>query len=384
MQCGIITSMIQTQLKLQLTNKQAKQLDGWLWNLTGVYNWAIRKIELDAKDKIYHFSGYDFQGLLVGHSKRMQIPNHVIRAVALRAHQTWDRRFKKISGKPKLKSNRNKLHSIPFPDPIRHPVKNRISMLGLGLIKFHKQKLPEGKIKCGAIVKRSDNWYLCLVIDAERQPIERKSNNKVGIDPGFKHLLTLSDGSKIEHPRELEKAAKRLKQAQRGVNNKLVGRLQRKVANQKKDRNHKLSLKLVQENSFIAFSKDNIKGIAKKFGKSVNSSNHGQLRSFIEYKSRTGGTRYVEVDSKFSTKTCSTCGARTGPSGWTGLSVRYWNCSCGAAHDRDINAARNVLNAGLGMSLEMPLTRQSEISTVREVHATLYVAIDHSITMERF
>lgn len=73
----------------------------------------------------------------------------------------------------------------------------------------------------------------------------------------------------------------------------------------------------------------------------------------LTYKSRTGGRQYLEVPSRFSTKTCSACGSLSGPSGYAGLSVRHWVCAvCGTAHDRDINAAVNTLNAGVGMTHE--------------------------------
>ncbi|MHB8392886.1 MAG: zinc ribbon domain-containing protein, partial [Acidobacteriaceae bacterium] len=82
-------------------------------------------------------------------------------------------------------------------------------------------------------------------------------------------------------------------------------------------------------------------------------SGHAQLRSMLAYKSLAGGTRYSEVNSKFSTKTCSACGALSGPSGFDGLAVRQWTCDeCGTHHDRDINAAINTLIAGAGTALE--------------------------------
>jgi transposase len=85
----------------------------------------------------------------------------------------------------------------------------------------------------------------------------------------------------------------------------------------------------------------------------VSSSGHGQLRQMLSYKCRTGGRAYDEPDSKFSTMTCSDCGARTGPTGLSMLAVRHWCCSaCGAQHDRDVNAARNALFAGVGTTHE--------------------------------
>jgi len=345
--------MVQYQLKLKLNKKQETTLNEWLWNLTGVWNWAIRKIELDAQYGIY-YSKFTFQNILANHSKKICIPSHVLGGILSQAHLAWSRCFKRKAKKPHFKGQRNKLNSIPFPDPIRSPKENHITLLGIGKIRFHKQKLPEGKIKCGRIIKRASGWYLCVFIDAERKSIERKAFGRIGIDPGFKNLLTLSTGEKIEHPRELEATEKRLGQAQRGHNKKLASRLSERRANRTKDRNHKLSHKLIGENIFIAFSADKHQNIARKFGKSVSSSSHYQLRQMLSYKSHSGGTEYVETDSRNSTKTCSNCGALTGPTGLSGLSVRQWVCvACGAEHDRDINAARNTLIVGAGMAHEV-------------------------------
>jgi IS605 OrfB family transposase len=306
----------------------------------------VRKIELDAKDGIF-YPRMGFQNILAGHGGKIGIPSHVVQGMLAQVHTAWSRCFKKIGGKPKLKSARNKLNSIPFPDPIRSPNGNHIKLPGIGLICFHKQEIPVGDIKCGRIVKRASGWYLCLFIDAERKPIKRIACGRIGIDPGFKDLITTSDGEKVPHPKELQNKIARIGKAQRGVNRKLVARLHERVSNQRKDRNHKLSLRLVQENTLIVFSKDNIKGIAKKFGKSVSSSGHAQLRSMLNYKSRAGGSQYTEVNPRNSTRTCSSCGALTGPHGLAGLSVRQWECGCGVRHDRDVNAAVNTLLSGL-------------------------------------
>jgi transposase len=338
--------MIQCQLKLRPNAARETKLAEHLWILTGVYNFAVRKIQLDAQDGIY-YTAKGFNNILSGHAQKLGITSHTVQGVLATAYTAWQRCFKKQGGRPKLKGQRNKLNSIPFPDPIRAPDGNYIKLPGIGLIRFHKQEVPAGKIKCGRLVKRASGWYLCLFIDAAPKAIERTGAGAVGIDPGFKHLLTLSTGEKIDHPRELEATAQRLGQAQRGNDLKLAARLQERIANQRKDRNHKLSRRLVADNVVIRFSKDNIKGIAKRFGKSVASSSHGQLRSMLSYKSSLCGTKYDEPDSKFSTLTCSVCGRLSGPKGWNGLAVRNWRCGCGTEWDRDINAARNTLFSGL-------------------------------------
>ena len=175
----------------------------------------------------------------------------------------------------------------------------------------------------------------------------------IGIDPGFDNLLVTSKGEVIAHPREFERAERRLAQAQRGHRRKLAARIQERIRNRRKDRNHKLSRRLIAENAMIYFSKDNSKAMAKRFGKSVASSGHAQLRSMLAYKSPASGTHYVEVDAAFSTMTCSVCRARSGPRGLSMLAVRLWTCAeCGSSHHRDINAAVNALKAGAGSALE--------------------------------
>jgi len=82
------------ELKLKLTKAQTLQLEEWLWCLTGVYNWASRKIELGANDRIYH-SKFKLQNSLARVSKKIQIPSHVIQATIIQAHDTWDRCLKK-------------------------------------------------------------------------------------------------------------------------------------------------------------------------------------------------------------------------------------------------------------------------------------------------
>lgn len=345
--------MIQRQLKLRLTRKQESTLEEWLPMLASVWNWSIRKIENDAQGGIY-YTRNKFQNILPGVSKTLGIPSHTIQGMLSLAHTSWQLCFRKIVKKPRLKGMRNRLNSVPFPDPIGMPLGNRIKVPGLGMVRYHKQALPEGKIKQGRIVKRASGWYLCLFIDAQPAEIPRKANNLIGIDPGYKHLITTSSGDKVDHPKELQRGIKRIGQAQRGINKKLVARLHERVGNQRKDRNHKLSRQLVSENIVICFSKDNLQGLIRAgFGKSVSAAAHGQLRSMLSYKSRIGGTEYIEVSSKSSTMTCSTCGAKTGPQGRAGLSVRQWECSaCGAHHDRDINAAINTFIAGAGTALE--------------------------------
>ena len=343
--------MIVRTLKIRLTPTQEKMFDGWLWNLTGVYNWAVRKVELDARDSIYH-SDFNFCNLLAGHSKKLGIPSHVLQGTVKQAYTAWRKCFKKKARKPRLKGKRNKLNSIPFPDPIAAPVGNNIKLPGVGSLRFHKQVLPSAKIKCGRMVKRASGWHLCLWLDYEHKFPVKKTNASVGIDPGFSTLLTLSDGTTFENPRELRKGAERLAQASRANDETLVAKLQERQANRRNDRNHKISRKLVENYATIYYSDDNFQAMSTKFGKSIFEASLGQLIAYLTYKSRTGGRKLVAVNSKSTTMTCSNCGAKTGPAGLVGLRVRDWECGCGAKHDRDVNAARVILKTGAGCALK--------------------------------
>ena len=350
--------MISCELKLKLTKKQEETLNSWFPILQSVYNFAIKKVELNAKNKIY-FSKSKFNNLLANHSTKLGIPSHTLQGTLMQAYNAWERCFGGLAQKPKLKSHSHKLNTIIFPDLIKVTRNNNtIKIYPLEHIKFFKQTIPEGKIKNGIVLKRVSGWYIRLAI--ENKPsiskTRAKPTNQVGIDTGFKNLLTLSDGTKFEHPKEYQKLEKRLGQAQRGNNKHLTAKIQERIKNQKKDRNHKISRKIVENYQDIFVTKDNLSGQQRnKFGKSVNNANIHQLRNFILYKGLCVGRRVEFVESKFTTMTCSNCGSLTGPHGLRGLAVRSWECSaCGAVHDRDVNSGMVVLKIGLGLSLGNP------------------------------
>lgn len=329
-----------------------------LFHLSGVYNWAIRTIELNAANKIY-FSKFNLINLLSNHSKKLGIPSHTIQGTLEQAYYAWQMCFKNTSGKPKLKSVRNKLNSIPFPDsiPASRISENMIRLPRLGKTKYYKQILPTGNIKRARVIRRASGWYLQLTMDIDHKFPVKQTVAKVGIDTGFKHIAVLSTGDKFDNPRNYRKAQGRLAKAQRGVNRKLVARLHERIKNRRKDHNHKVSRKIVEDFQEIYVTNDNLRGQAKLFGKSVSDAGISQLRQFIFYKGDNHGRKCVLVDSKNTTRTCSSCGAFAGPTGMRGLAVRVWECcACGAQHDRDINAAEVILKTGLGWSLDNATT----------------------------
>lgn len=345
--------MIVRELKLKPTKKQEATFNEWLNILTGLHNWGVRKILLDGADGRY-YSEFGLQALTSFSSRRLGIPQKTMEVALQNVWRSWDRCFKKISKRPRLKGKRNPLNSIPFREDtfLRG---QRLQLCKIGKLRYHKQDIPEGKIKIARVIKRASGWYCQLTIDAEHKFAVKDTEEAIGIDPGFSTLLTLSDGVKIENPRELRSGERRLGQAQRGRDAKLTARLRERQANRRKDRNHKISTRLVRDYKTIYVSKDNRKGMARAgFGKSVSEAGLSQLFHFLKYKVAVHAGRRVETVSNInSTKTCCNCLSLTGPSGRSGLAVRSWVCEvCGISHDRDQNSAMLTLAVGLGLNLK--------------------------------
>jgi putative transposase len=344
--------MIQVQLKLDLRPAQQRMLNRWLRHLTGAYNWALGTIQRDAARGIYR-SEFELLPLVNGHGAKIGVAQDALSGAIGDAHKAWKRCFSRLSRRPRRKGKRNKLNGITFPHGKDLKVEaKRVKIPVIGRVRYHRQEIPAGRVSYARIVRRASGWYLCLCIKADPVPIAAVLDGVVGVDPGFSSLLTLSTGEVIEQPHELRMGASRLGQAQRGGRRRLAARLHERMRNRRKDRNHKLSRRLVQENALIAWSKDRTRSLQRTFGKSVAGAAHFQLRQYLSYKCRAGGRQFLEVDSRNSTRTCSACGARSGPTGYAGLKVRQWSCACGARHDRDVNAAMNTLRVGLETSHE--------------------------------
>lgn len=214
-----------------------------------------------------------------------------------------------------------------------------------------------GEIRSGCFAEdASGRWYLNLAVEvaeAER----RDSSESVGIDLGLKDLASLSDGTKISNPRHIGKSASKLAQAQRAGRKRLARRIHARLANQRKDFLHRVSTDLVRRFDLIAVGNVSSARLAKtNMGKSVLDAGWAMLRSQLRYKAIRHGVVYMDVDERYSSQVCSTCGAlpTSRPRGIADLGVRTWVCSdCGALHDRDQNAARNILRSAQNLALRL-------------------------------
>lgn len=213
---------------------------------------------------------------------------------------------------------------------------------------FSSRPLPEGKIRDGSSFSQDarGNWFLNVVIEIQ-ESARRDMKTGVGIDLGLSSLATLSTGEKIGNERHYRALESRLGDAQRARKSRQAKTIHAKISNARHDQLHKLSTRIVREFDYIAVGNINAAGLAKtSMAKSVLDAGWSDLRSMLAYKALRHGAWYEEVDEAFSSQVCSECGAlpASRPKGIADLGVRSWCCSdCGAQHDRDVNAARNIL-----------------------------------------
>jgi putative transposase len=204
-------------------------------------------------------------------------------------------------------------------------------------------------------------WFVSILVETnvDHHP---PTTTAVGIDVGVTALATLSTGEKINNPRHEQKDREQLVRAQRALSRKqngsanrekarrTVARVQARIADRRRDFLHKLSTRLVRENQTIVIEDLNVSGMVRnrRLARAISDASWSQLRAMLEYKAKWYGREVIAVDRWLpSSKTCSACGARIDS---LPLNVREWTCRCGVTHDRDVNAARNILAAGLAVT----------------------------------
>lgn len=208
----------------------------------------------------------------------------------------------------------------------------------------------EGDLRSGAFVQDArGRWYVTL--QCEVPDNLSKGGGTIGIDLGLKDLATMSDGGKIPALRHYRRYQSELATAQRANNRKRVRAIHAKITNSRRHHLHEQSTRIARENSTIVVGNVNAASLAKtKMAKSVLDAGWSAFRSMLRYKAARRQAVYIEADERYSSQTCSACGTipASSPKGMGALGIRHWECSdCGASHDRDVNAARNILRVGL-------------------------------------
>jgi putative transposase len=207
-----------------------------------------------------------------------------------------------------------------------------------------------GDVRAGAFVQDArGRWY--VVFQCEVLDTLTTGNGKIGIDLGLQAVATCSDGTTIPALRHYRRYQAALAIQQRARNKKRVRAIHAKIANARRHHLHEWSTRIARNNELIVVGNVGAAKLAKtRMAKSVLDAGWSMLRNQLQYKASRHGARYVEVDERCTSQTCSCCWSIPGssPKGMGALGVRHWVCSdCGEAHDRDVNAARNILRVGL-------------------------------------
>lgn len=227
------------------------------------------------------------------------------------------------------------------------------------------RSLPEGAKPSTVTVSHdaAGRWFVSILVEDPTVKALSTTDAAVGIDLGLNHLLALSTGEKIANPRNERQDRRRLARAQRELSRKEKGsnnraRARRKVAkvyartaDRRRDGLHKLTTRLVRENQTLVIEDLSVRNLIKNhtLARAISDAGWREFRSLLEYKARWYGRDLVVVDRFFpSSRLCSSCGTLAGR---LALNVRTWTCGgCGTTHDRDVNAARNLLAVGLTVS----------------------------------
>jgi putative transposase len=217
--------------------------------------------------------------------------------------------------------------------------------------------LPAQPSSVTVILDAAGRYFASFVVEVgdDRLPV---TGTEVGIDLGLAHFAVLSDGRKIANPRFLRRAERKLRTAQRDLSRKQKGsanrararvkvaRVHARVADSRRDWLHKESTRIVRENQAVYVEDLCVRGLARtRLAKSVHDAGWAQFTGMLEYKAARHHRTFVKIGRlELTSQVCSACGVKDGPKP---LGVREWTCgSCGAVHDRDINAARNIVTLG--------------------------------------
>ena len=230
-------------------------------------------------------------------------------------------------------------------------------------VRWSRQIPPAAKVTTVTVSKDAAGRYFVSLLCDDVVSAKPEVAEKIGIDLGLTHFAILSDGEKIpapnafrKHEKKLAKLQRRLAKKKKGSKNRTkarlkVAKLHAKMADIRQDFMHKLSTRLIHENQVIAIETLAVKNMQKnrKLAKSIGDAGWAEFVRQLEYKAKWSGREVVKIDRWYpSSKRCSDCGHTVEK---MPLNVRQWTCpECGANHDRDVNAARNVLAAGLAVS----------------------------------
>jgi IS605 OrfB family transposase len=336
-------------LRLKVRKESCRWLDAAAIEVNQVWNWCN---EISAKaarpyaGKRRWLSGFDLCKLSAGATNCFEhIGADTIQRVnaeyALRRQQ-----FRKVKLRFRVSSGaRRSLGWVPFKAATLKRKGNAVRFGGKIFRLFEAERLEGVRWQQGCFAQDAlGDWWLCLPVE---YTVERPgaSHEAVGIDLGLKAIATTSDGETLAAGRWTQRYADQLATAQRRGHKRQAKRLHRRIARCRADALHKFSRKIIDRYQTIVVGDVSSAQLVKtRMAKSVLDAGWGWLRQMLQYKGEHAGRSVQIVHERLTTRACSSCGCLTGPSGPRALVVRRWCCAvCGVAHDRDVNAARNIL-----------------------------------------
>lgn len=283
-----------------------------------------------------------------------------IQQIAEKVSEGYNRFFKRQAKRPPTFRSWRKYKSVTFKNTGWTLDGNVFTINALKLrLKFHKSRELEGQVK--TITLKQDavgDWWVCFSLErGVQREFKPKTGKSAGLDFGLKTFLTVSDGEKIHSPLVLFHALDKLRGESRNLSRKQKGsrsrkkarlevaRLHRRIENQREEFQWKAANSLVSRYDLLCFEDLDIKTMQMIWGRKISDLSFASFLLKVEYLAGKHGKKVVKVNRwEPSSKTCSRCGHKEKE---MPLDTRQWTCpECGAHHDRDINAARNILKVG--------------------------------------
>jgi putative transposase len=339
-------------LRLRLKDKHAKFLRDLAREVNFVWNYC-NELQITMFNRERRFlSGYDFAQFTRGATKEgLHLHSQTVQAIA-EEYATRRRQFRKVRLRwRKSTGSRRSLGWIPFKKSAIKAAHGQVKFAGQWLSLWDSYGLEAYQIRAGNVSEDArGRWYLnaCVPVPAAEPTDQASVRLDLGIDLGLEDLVATSDGEKVTAPQFYRGLEPRLAIARRAGKKDRMRAIHAKIANRRKDSLHQFSTRLVRGYDTIFVGNVNASALTKTpHAKSVLDASWSAFRTMLRYNCDFAGATFAEVNEAFSTQTCSACDSRSGPKGIAGLGIRAWTCGeCGAVHDRNVNAAKNILAAG--------------------------------------